>query len=53
MPKQTEDINLPGYVKMDILKNLGLGIDEVRMLEPELLYKNYLSNTQLNLSDLH
>jgi len=53
MPKRTDDVSIPGYVKMDIMKNLGLGIVEVRMLDPELLYKNYLSNNQLNLSDLH
>lgn len=53
MPKRKDDVQLPGYVKMDILKDLGLGIVEVRMLDPEFLYKNYLNNVQLNLSDLH
>lgn len=53
MPKRKDDVELPGYVKMDILKDLGLGIVEVRMLHPEFLFENYLNNKQLNLSDLH
>lgn len=52
MPKRKDDAEFPGYVKMDILKDLGLGVVEVRMLDPDILYENYLNNVRLELSDL-
>ena len=52
MPKRFGEDKIPGFAKMDILKQLGLGVVEVRMLEPETMYDNYLRNQRLNLSEL-
>ena len=52
MPKRDGEDKIPGFAKMDILKQLGLGVVEVRMLEPQLVYDNYLRNQRLNLSEL-
>ena len=53
MPKRKSDPQTPGFVKLDILKKLGLGVVEVRMLDPILLYEKYLNNQHIDLSDLH
>ena len=52
MPKRKGEDKIPGFVKIDILKQLGLGVVEVRMLDPQLMYDNYLRNRHLNLSEL-
>ena len=52
MPKRKGEDKIPGFAKMDILKQLGLGVVEVRMLDPQLMYDNYLRNQRLNLSEL-
>ena len=53
MPKRENDSEIPGYVKLNMLKNIGLGVIEVRMLPPKDMYFNYLNNTHLSLSELH
>ena len=52
MPKRKNDLEIAGFVQLDILRNLGLGVVEVRMLDPVLLYDKYLTNQHINLSDL-
>ena len=53
MPKRKNDPESPGFVQLDILKDLGLGIVEVRMLDPTILYDKYLKNQHISLSELH
>lgn len=53
MPKRKNAPESPGFVQLDILRNLGLGVVEVRMLEPELLYDKYLNNQHIDLVELH
>lgn len=53
MPKRKNDPQIPGFVKLDILKKLGLGVVEVRMLDPILLYDKYLNNQHIDLIELH
>ena len=50
MPKRTSDHAIPGFVKLDTLKKLGLGVVEVRMLPPEVMFDNYLNDNHMNLS---
>lgn len=52
MPKRASDSEIPGFVKLDMLKQLGLGVIEVRMLSPDVLYDNYLKDKHINLSEL-
>ena len=52
MPKRTSDSEIPGFVKLNMLKQLGLGVIEVRMLSPEVLYDNYLKDEHISLSEL-
>lgn len=52
MPKRKGEDKIIGFAKMDILKQLGLGVIEVRLLDPQLMYDNYLQNQSLNLSEL-
>ena len=52
MPKRKNEDKIPGYAKMDILRNLGLGVIEVRMLDPQMMYDCYLHNKKLNLTEL-
>ena len=53
MPKRKSDNTIPGFVKLNMLKELGLGVIEVRMLPPNIMYDNYLNNSTLNLTELH
>ena len=52
MPKRASDSEILGFVKLDMLKQLGLGVIEVRMLSPDVLYDNYLNDKHINLSEL-
>ena len=52
MPKRKDEDKIPGFAKIDILKQLGLGVIEVRMLDPQLMYDKYLQNHHINLSEL-
>ncbi len=53
MPKRKSDNIIPGFVKLNMLKELGLGVIEVRMLPPSIMYDSYLNNSTLNLTELH
>ena len=53
MPKRESDQEIPGFVKLNMLKELGLGVIEIRMLPPQTMYENYLNNLTLNLTELH
>lgn len=53
MPKRDSDPELPGFVKLDILKDLGLGVIEIRMIPPVLMFDHYLKNGHMNLTELH
>lgn len=52
MPKRKTDPKIPGFVKLDTLRNLGLGVVEVRMLDPEMMYTHYLDEDPMSLSEL-
>jgi hypothetical protein len=52
MPKRASDQAIPGFVKLGMLKKLGLGVVEVRMLPPEVMFDNYLQDNHMNLSEL-
>ena len=52
MPKRASDPAITGFVKLDMLKQFGLGVIEVRMLSPDVLYDNYLKEQHINLSEL-
>ncbi|MBD5500371.1 MAG: LlaJI family restriction endonuclease [Lachnospiraceae bacterium] len=53
MPKRGCDSEVAGFVKLDMLKELGLGVVEVRMLSPVMMYDHYLNNESLPLTELH
>lgn len=52
MPKRALEPAVPGFVKLDTLKNLGLGVIEVRMLPPDVMYKKYINGEHMNLTEL-
>ena len=52
MPKRASDPAITGFVKLGMLKQFGLGVIEVRMLSPDVLYDNYLKEQHINLSEL-
>lgn len=52
MPKRQTDPAVPGFVKLNSLKKLGLGVIEIRMLAPEMMYEKYINNEHLNLNEL-
>lgn len=52
MPKRASDPAIPGFVKLKTLSNLGLGVVEVRMLPPEVMYEKYINNDHMNLTEL-
>lgn len=52
MPRRSGDQDIKGYVKINMLKNLGLGNIEVRTISPPLLYEKYLDNDHLSLHEI-
>ena len=56
MPQREDDSKIIGFVKFDVLKDLdidiGLGVVEVRMLSPTMMYEHYLNNSTVELSEL-
>lgn len=52
MPTQGDDIVNKGFVKMDMLSDLGLQYIQIRLLPARMLYDKYLARKKIDISTL-
>lgn len=53
MPTAAMEIISKGTVSLAMLSNLGLEDIQIRLLPAKIMYRHYIENTKMNISDLH